>query len=66
MHIWPNMSASVKQMLTNGGHLSFNQMGELLFLPMTVHINESYMENILSFAEVANIAGFHIKMYTSK
>ena len=53
-------------MLTNGGHLSFNQMGDLLQLPMKVHINESSMANILPFAEVANIAGVHIKMDMSK
>ena len=52
--------------LTNGGHIFFDQMREILFFPVTVHINDSSMENILSFAEVANIAGFHIKMYTSK
>ena len=33
---------------------------------MTVHINKSSVENILSFAEVANIEGAHIKMYTLK
>ena len=48
-------------MLTNGVHLSFNQMKDLLQLPMKVHINESSMENILSFLEVANITGVHIK-----
>ena len=53
-------------MLTNGGHLYFDRMWELVFLPMTVHINESSMANILSFAEVANIAGVHIKMGTLK
>ena len=29
---------------------------------MTVHINESSIYNILSFAEVSNIVGVHIKM----
>ena len=33
---------------------------------MTVHINEYFMENILSFTEVANISGVHIKMDASK
>ena len=33
---------------------------------MTVHINESSIYNILSFAEVSNIVGVHIKMDTSK
>ena len=41
-------------------------MGELLFLPMTVHMNESSMANILSFTEVSNIAGVHVKIDTSK
>ena len=41
-------------------------MGDLLLLLMKVHINESFMSNILSFAKVSNIAGVHIKMYTSK
>ena len=41
-------------------------MGKVLLFPMTVHINESPMANILSLAEVANIAGVHIKMDTSK
>ena len=53
-------------MLTNGGNISFNRMGDLLLLPIKVHINESYMDKILSFAEVANIAVVPIKMDTSK
>ena len=53
-------------MLMNGGHLSFNKMGDLLLLPMKFHINESSMANILYFAEVDNIAGVHIMMDTSK
>ena len=53
-------------MLTNGGHLSFSQMRSLLLLPMIVHMNESSMVNILFFSELANIAGMHIKMDTSK
>ena len=53
-------------MLTNNGHLYFNQMGDLLLFPLKFHINESSMANILSFAEVSNIAGVHIKMDTSK
>ena len=53
-------------MLTNGGHPYFGQMGDLLLLPMKVHINESSMADILYFAEVANITGVHINMDTSK
>ena len=53
-------------MLNNSGHQSFDQMGELLFLTMSVHINKSSMVDILSFSEVANIVGVHIKMDTSK
>ena len=53
-------------MLTNGGHLYFNKMGDLLLLPMKFHINEPSMAKILSFAEVAKIAGVHIKMETYK
>ena len=53
-------------MLKNGGHLHLNHMGEILILPMSVHNIESYMVNILSFAEFSNIAGAHINMYTSK
>ena len=53
-------------MLTNGGHLSFNQMGDLLIFLMKVHINELSMANILYFAAVTNIAGVHIKMDMSK
>ena len=53
-------------MLKNEGRLSINQMGEMLFLLMTVHINESSMANILYFEEVANIAGVHIKMGISR
>ena len=53
-------------MLTNSRHLSFNQMGDLLLLPMKFHINKSIMENILYFAEVYGIAGVHIKMDMSK
>ena len=53
-------------MLTNGSHIYFNQMGGLLLLPMKFHINESSMVNIISFVEVTNIAGVHIKMDKSK
>ena len=53
-------------MLTNGGHVSFNRMGDLLLFPMNFHINESSRLNILSFAGVANITGVYIKMDTSK
>ena len=53
-------------MLTNIGHLYFNQMGDLLLFPMKVHINESSMAKILYFSEFTNIAGVHIKMETSK
>ena len=52
--------------LTNRGHIYFNHMGELLLLPITVHINESSMTNILYFVKVSNISGMHIKMDTSK
>ena len=53
-------------MLTNGGHISFNNMRHLILLPMKVHINESSMEKILYFSDVANIAGVHIKTNKSK
>ena len=53
-------------MLKSGGHLSFNQMGGILLFPMKIHINESSMANILSFAEVAKITGVYIKMDTYK
>ena len=53
-------------MLKNSGHLSFNQMRYLLLFPMKSPINESSMENILYFSDIANIAGFNINMETSK
>ena len=53
-------------MLINGGHVSFNQMGDLLLLTMKFHINELSMSNIFCFVEVSNIAGVHIKMDRSK
>ena len=53
-------------MLTNRGHLYSNNMEGLLLLPMKVHINKSSISNTIYFAEVANIAGVHIKMETSK
>ena len=52
-------------MLTNSVDPSFNQMRDLLLFMMEVHINEFSMANILSFVEVANISGVHIKMDTS-
>ena len=52
-------------MLKSGGHLSFNHMGDLVLLPISVHINEYLMVNIPYFAEVANIVGVHINMDTS-
>ena len=53
-------------MLTNGGHPYFNQMADLILLPIKFHINESSMEKILSFAEVPNIPVLHINMDMSK
>ena len=53
-------------MLTNGGHLFLNQLGDLRPFPMKFHFNELSMEKILSFAEVANIAGVHINLDTPK
>ena len=53
-------------MLTNGSHLSFDKMGELLYLPMTVHTDESSMDKILSFADASKIVEVHINMDTSK
>ena len=51
-------------MLKNGGHLYFNQLGEILLLPIPIHKNESSLTEIQFFAENSNIAGFHIKMDT--
>ena len=53
-------------MLTNGGNLYFNQIGEILFFLMSVHIHKYSMANILSLAEVSKLAGVHINMDTSK
>ena len=53
-------------MLKNGGHISSNQMGDLLLLPMKFHINESSMENILYCKEVTIIVGVHTNMDMSK
>ena len=52
--------------LTNKGQVYFVKMGELIFLPMIVRMNEYSMANILLFIEVAKIAGVHIDMDTSK
>ena len=52
--------------MMNGGNLSFNQMGDLLIFLRKFHINESSMVKLLSFVEVANIAGVHITMDTFK
>ena len=53
-------------MLTNSVHISFKLMGDFLLFLMIFHINESYMANILSFAEFTTIAGVHINMETYK
>ena len=53
-------------MLTNGGHLYFNHMGDLILLAITFHINEYSMANILSFVEVSNNAGVYINVDTPK
>ena len=44
----------------------FIKFGELLLFLMIFHMNESFMKNILSFVDISNIVGFHIKMDTSK
>ena len=51
------IAAETLLMLKKGGHLYFNQMGKILLLSMTVHIDESSMEKILYSTEVASISG---------
>ena len=53
-------------MLMNCGHIYFNQMGYLLLFLIKFHINESFMANILSFAEISNVTGVNINMDISK
>ena len=53
-------------MMEKSGHLYFRQMRELLLLPMTIHINEYSMVDILYFSKFAKITGVRIKMDTSK
>ena len=55
-----------KLKLRGVGHLCFNWMVELQILTIKVHINESSMANILSFAEVANVTGANINIDTFK
>ena len=53
-------------MLINRVHLYLNQMGVLLILPITVHMNEYYIVEYPIFSEVSNNARVHINMDTSK
>ena len=47
---------------TNGGALAFTKLGILKFLPLSVHVNESSMANILAVSDVAAIDGVRLTM----
>jgi len=48
---------------TNGGVQTFHQIGDLKFLPLTVHVNPASMANILSLKEVANLDGVRVTLW---
>jgi hypothetical protein len=41
-------------MVSEGGVKVYDKIGDLNLLPMTVHVNDSAIANILSFKEVAD------------
>ena len=57
-------SDEVLRIHTNGGQQVFSKIGRLKFLPLTVHVNESSMANILSLKDVTNIDGVRVTMDT--
>ena len=53
-------------MHTNSGSNTFTNIENLKLLPLDIHKNENYMENLLSLKDVASIHGVDITIYSSK
>jgi hypothetical protein len=56
--------SEVLTVLTNGGSKTFTKKGTCVFLPVTVHLNESSMANILAFRDIVNIPGARVTLDT--
>jgi len=50
---------------TNGGELTYREIGDFKFLPIEVFYNPKSIANVLSLKAVDNVKGFHIEMNTS-
>ena len=51
--------------VTNGGSETFVQQGTMKLLPLEVHFNPSYIANIISLSDVANLKGARVTMDSS-
>jgi len=54
------------RIITNGGHVDYNEEAEFTLLPTTVHFNSKSIANVLSFKKVSEIPGVRITTDTSK
>ena len=55
----------VLTVLTNGGGKRFTKMGKCSFLPLSVHLNEDSMANIIAFKDMVNIPGARVILDTA-
>jgi len=53
------------KVLTNGGQVNYNEIGDSKLFPLKVHFNKDSIANIFSLAHVNNIDGCRIVMDTS-
>ena len=49
---------------TNGGKLSFAEIGDFKYLPLRVYYNSESIANVLSLKAVSEMNGYHIEMNT--
>ena len=54
------------QIVTNGGELSYNQIGAMKLLPIQAYYNEKLIANVISLKQVGDIPGVKVPMDTSQ
>ena len=52
------------RIVTNGGKLSYNQIGDLKLLPIQVYYNEKLIANVITLKQVGVIPGVKVTMDT--
>ena len=51
---------------TNGGTIVYDEIGELTLFPLTVHVNDSSLANILSLKDLLDVPGLYSTMDSRK